>query len=130
MSKIKISQAQVGQMMKLAGEKLLAQKEQITNLSSELDEAKQQVAQYQKRERVEKLAGVMEQKGLRPDLSHSEKIDHLMGHEKLDAVEEAISMNAPQVKTASVHDGTEVATDGGEEGGAESRFIGGLASLE
>lgn len=121
----KTSAAQAGQMMKLAAENLRA-------LSEENQELKTKVAHFEKKERVEKLASKMEEKGLQPDVSLQDKIASLMKRDDISVVEEAVSMSAPQMKLASVHDGDmRVAVEGDETGGsAQDAFAANLASID
>jgi hypothetical protein len=121
----KTAQAQAGQMMKLAAENLRA-------LSEENQELKTKVSHYEKKARVEKIASSMEAKGLEPELSMEDKIAGLLKREDLSVVEEAVSMSAPQMKLASVHDGdARVAVEGDETGGsAQDAFAANLASID
>lgn len=120
----KTAQAQAGQMMKLAAENIRA-------LSEENQDLKTKVAHYEKKERAEKIASKMEQKGLEPELSMEDKIAGLLKRDDLSVVEEAVSMSAPQMKLASVHDGDmRVAVEGDETGGsAQDAFAANLASI-
>jgi len=121
----KTAQAQAGQMMKLAAENLRA-------LSEENQELKTKVSHYEKKARVEKIASSMEAKGLEPELSMEDKIAGLLKRDDLSVVEEAISMSAPQMKLASVHDGDmRVAVEGDDTGGsAQDAFAANLASID
>ena len=124
----KISSVEVGEMMKLAAGNLRA-------LSEENQELRTKVAAYEKRDRAEKVASAMEEKGLEPELSFEEKVEGLLRREDLEVVEQAVGMSAPQMKLASVHeDGPTVPGDGGglsdEEGStAAANFAAGLASI-
>lgn len=124
----KISNVQAGQMMKMAAENLRA-------LSEENQGLREKVAVYEKRERAEKIASVMEDKGLEPELSFDEKVDGLLKRDDLEVVEQAVGMSAPQMKLASVHEeGIATPEDGGgssdEEGSsAAANFAAGLASI-
>lgn len=121
----KTAQAQAGQMMKLAAENLRA-------LSEENQDLKTKVSHYEKKARVEKIASSMEAKGLEPELSMEDKIAGLLKRDDLSVVEEAISMSAPQMKLASVHDGDmRVAVEGDDTGGsAQDAFAANLASID
>lgn len=121
----KTSSAQAGQMMKLAAENLRA-------LSEENQELRQKVAHFEKKERVEKIASKMEEKGLEPELSLQDKIAGLLKRDDLSVVEEAVSMSAPQMKLASVSDGdARVAVEGDDSGdSASDAFAANLASLD
>ena len=119
----KISQAQTGQMMKLAGQSLRA-------LSEENQDLKTKVAHYEKKERAEAIAIRMQEKGLEPELSYAEKVAGLLTRDNLAVVEEAVGMAAPQMKLASVHDDSRVSVEGGDESNqAEAQFAANLASL-
>jgi hypothetical protein len=121
--KNKISQAQVGQMMKLASVNLRA-------LSEENQSLKQKVSHYEKRERVGRIATAMEAKSLEPELSYEEKVAGLLQRDNLDVVEEAVGLAAPQMKLASVHEDSRVVVDGDNEGdGATERFAAQLLSI-
>jgi ribosomal protein S7 len=128
----KISNAQAGQMMKLAAENLRALSEENVGLRTQNDELITKVASYEKRERVEKIAKAMESKGLESELSFEEKVAGLSKRDNLDVVEEAVGMSAPQMKIASVHDdgtGSIVPTDGDYHGDAATQnFAASLAS--
>lgn len=119
----KLSNAQVSQFLKTASGTLRALSEENVSL-------KEKVAFYEKKERAEKIAEAMDQKGLEPDLSLAEKVAGLMKRDDLDIVEEAVSMSAPQMKLASVYE------DGIVSGGGDSEteraaieFAARLASL-
>lgn len=118
----KFSAAEAGQMMKLAAENLRA-------LSAENQTLKEKVAHYEKHEKAERIAATMEEKGLEPELSLSEKIAGLMKRDDLSVVEEAVGMSAPQMKLASVHDAGLVQVEGGTDSQAEAEFASRLASL-
>lgn len=120
----KLSNAQAGQMMKVAAENLRA-------LSEENQELKSTVSHYEKKERAEKIASAMEAKGLEPELSLSEKIAGLLKRDDLSVVEEAVGMSAPQMKLASVSDDTRVAVEGDDTGSSASdAFAANLASMD
>ena len=91
-------------------------------LSQENQELKEKVAAYMKRDRVEKIASEMEEKGLEPDTSREDKVNNLLGRgdDDLEVVERAIEMSAPQVKLASVSDHPSNPSD------ATSAFVAGL----
>lgn len=120
---IKLSQAQTGQMMKLAAENL-------RSLSEENQDLKTKVAHYEKKERVERIAHAMEAKGLEPELDFDEKVAGLLRRDKLDVVEEAVGLAAPQMKLASVHEDYRATVEGGEfTDDATDRFASNLASI-
>lgn len=108
----KISQADAGHMMKMAAAHLRAQVEEIHGLREENIQLMQKLAHYEKRERAERIATTMEEKGLQPELSIQEKVAGLMTRDNLDVVEEAVGLSTPQMKLASVADDESVETDG------------------
>ena len=95
-------------MKKLSSDEVAATLSQVgptlRALSEENVALKEKVAAFQHRERIEKIATVMESKGLNRDSSYEEKVASLQSHENLDAVEQAIQMSAPQIKLAAVSD--------------------------
>jgi regulator of replication initiation timing len=125
----KISKAQAGEMMKLAAENLRSLSEENQALTSEVSTLREKVAGFEKRERAEKIAKEMDEKGLEPGASYSEKVAGLMGRDNLDVVEEAIRMAAPQIKVAHIHDDSKVPVEGGEGSQAEAQFVASLATL-
>lgn len=129
----KVSAAQAGQMMKLAAENLRALSEENTGLKSENDELKTKVASFERRERAEKIAKTMENKGLESELSFEEKVAGLLKRDNLDVIEEAVGMSAPQMKIASVHEdaGSVGSTEGDIHGeSATANFAAQLASMD
>ncbi len=120
---IKHSSAEVGQVMRLAAENLRA-------LSEENQGLKTKVSSFEKKARAEKIASVMEQKGLEPDLSLDEKVEGLLQREDLDVMEQAVGMQASQMKLASVAEDTRVAVEGDVTGNSASdAFAANLASI-
>lgn len=95
-------------MDKLSAEKVAEVLSQVSPalraLSEENSGLKEKVAHYELMERAEKLAGVMEEKGLDSQISHDEKVQRLMKTEDLDVVEKAVDLSAPQFKLAHVSD--------------------------
>lgn len=122
----KISNMQVAQMMKLAADNLRV-------LSVDNVSLREKLAFYEKKDRAEKIASAMEAKGLEPELSIHEKVAGLMKREDLGIVEEAVSMSAPQMKLASVHEAGGVVSqvEGGdnEGGNSESDFVNNLLAM-
>lgn len=123
----KVSQAQTGQMMKLAAENLRA-------LSARNQELETQVAHYERKDHAEKVAHAMEEKGLETDLSFQDKVTNLMKRDDLRVVEAAVNMTAHQTKFASVHEDSRVAVvDGGgqsdDSSAATNAFEANLLSL-
>ena len=80
----------------------------IKKAAEELAELRQKLAYYEKKERVEKIAQAMEEKGLRPSwgTTREEVVEKLMKmpHEKLAVVEEAVDMAAPDDPLAGVEE--------------------------
>lgn len=93
----KLSSEKTAEILRQVGPALRAMSDENTAL-------KEKLAHYAKRERVEKLATVMDAKNLESDLSHEQKVDRLMGADDLDVVEKAVDMSAQQVKLASLSD--------------------------
>jgi len=121
----KISQADVGAVMQ-------ASAGVIRDLSNENQELKTKVAQFEKVAQAEKLATLMEEKNLEPELSHQQKVAGLLRRENLDVVEEAIGLSAPQMKLASIAEDSNVSVEHSgssdqESGQAESTFLTNLA---
>lgn len=122
----KISNVQIGQMMKAAAASIRSLSEEKQSLISEKEELSQKVAHFEKKERCEKLASMMESKNLQPEMSYAEKVASLMNRDNLDVIEEAIGMQATQSKTASVHDSVSV-LDGESATSADVQFMASLA---
>ena len=122
----KISGVEVGQMLKLAADNL-------RTLSGENQELKEKLAFFEKKERAEKIATAMEDKGIEPEASFEEKVAGLLKRDDLEVVESAVGMSAPQMKLASVHDEGTIEVEGGEHdddgGAAQANFAAGLASI-
>lgn len=125
----KISQADQGQMMKMAAANIRALSERSSSLETENTTLKEKVAFFEKRERVEKLAHSMESKGIEPELPMSEKVAALMKRENLDVIEEAVKMSAPQMKIAHADGGERVQVEG-TENDAEARFFHNILMLD
>lgn len=108
---IKIASEEAREILSHAGQALRA-------LKTENIDLREKVAEYEKRERVTKLAGEMQRKGIRPDTTFEEKVDGLFSktEHELDVIEEATHMGAPQVKVA------ELADRSGNPADAKSRF--------
>jgi hypothetical protein len=128
--KDKISGAEVSQMMKMASSTLRTQAETIKTQEGTINTLSEKVAHYQKRERVEKIASMMEEKGLEPHSDMTEKVASLMQKDNLDVIEAAVGMTAPQTKMASVADDGRVVVEGSSDSEAANLFTAGLASLE
>lgn len=117
----KISHAQLGQMFKTAADT-------IRTFSEENQQLKEKVAAFEKKERAEKIALAMEEKGLQPELTYQDKVAGLLRRENLDVVEEAVGFSAPQTKFASVHDADEVTVEGNTDDRAADAFVAALAN--
>lgn len=127
----KISTVQAGQMMKTAAENLRALSEENKTLKTERDEALTKVASFELDKRIERVAKKMEEKGLNPEMSMEEKVASLRQHEKLEVLEEAVSLTAPQMKLASVAGEGQVTVEGDDDGSsAANNFAANLASVE
>lgn len=127
----KVSAAQAGQMMKLAAGSLRALSEENKSIKSERDEALQKVAAFEREKHVEKVAKAMHEKGLQPEMTLDEKIASLRQHEKLEVLEQAVNMSAPQMKLASVTEEGKVTVEGDGDGDAAANdFASSLAQLD
>lgn len=128
----KISAAEAGQMMKLAAENLRALSEENKSVKAENDELRTKVAGFEHGKRVEKVAKAMDAKGLQPEMTLEEKIASLSKHEKLEVVEEAVNLSAPQMKLAHVagDDAVTVEGDDGEGNSAANNFAAALSTIE
>jgi len=76
---------------------LRAQQTRIRELTSENHELREKVASYEVRDRVEKIASEMEEKGIDAGLSHEEKLEMLQkkaSEGTLDVVEHAVKLAA------------------------------------
>ncbi len=124
----KISAAQAGQMMKLAAENLRAFSEENASLKTEVAELREKVAHSEREKHITKIAQAMEEKGLNPHLSMEEKIESLRNSDKLEVIEEAVGMQASQMKTAHVAEGERVTVEGGVDARAESDFAASIIS--
>jgi hypothetical protein len=122
----KLSNAEVGQLNKLAAQTIRA-------LSGENQELKTKVATFEKREKAEKLAKIMDEKGLEPELSMDEKVASLLERDDLEVMEKAVGLTATQrMKLASVKDDQLVTVEGGEDttgDAAADNFAANLAAL-
>lgn len=124
----KLSSTEVSNMTKLAAAALRSLSGENQDLKAENSELKQKLASYEKREHAEKIATMMEDKGLENGVSFQDKVAGLLKRDDLRVVEEAVSMSSPQMKVASVVDG-QVTVEGGSEGAAEANFAASLANL-
>lgn len=88
----KISHQQVQSLLKTASTK-------IRELESDKVGLRVKVAEFEKRERAEKIAAEMEENGLHADLTRQEKVAHLLDQEKcpdLNVTEAAVKLASPQ----------------------------------
>lgn len=85
----KISSQDAASLLKQAGAT-------IRTLSKERSELREKIASYEKRERMEKIARDMEEKGLSTDLNFEQKLAALEKAPDLRVTEEAIKLAAPQ----------------------------------
>ncbi len=102
----KIAHTKVAEVLSQVGPALRALREENDVLTEKL-------AHYEKQARVQKIASNMQAKNLNPESSFEEKVDSLMGEDngKLDVIEQAIDMSAPQVKLAALSDHPSNGTD-------------------
>lgn len=127
----KISTPQAGQMMKLAAENLRSLSAENNSLRLERDEALEKVAAFEREKHIERVARAMDAKGINPELSIEEKIASLRQHEKLEVIEEAVNLSAPQMKLASVDGDNRVVVEGASDAEqATSNFASSLASSD
>lgn len=85
----KISSQDAASLLKQAGAA-------IRTLTKERSDLQMKVASFEKRERMEKIARDMEEKGLNQDLTFEQKVATLEKAPNLDVTEEAIKLAAPQ----------------------------------
>ncbi len=114
----KLASNKVAEVLNQVAPTLRAQAATIEAQDSEISELRTKVAHYEKKERAEKIASVMESKKLDPDTNFSEKVAGLMERDNLDVVEEAVGMAAPQMKVAALSD-----NPGAGGTNAEERFV-------
>ena len=69
----------------------------LRDLQEKCASLEEQVAHYERKERVEKIAQQMEVKSLRPELSYNEKVQSLMNADNLEVIEEAVQMQPKQI---------------------------------
>lgn len=122
----KISAVKVGTVTKLAASALRALSGRNQELEAENGELKAKVAHYEHEKHAEKIATMMEEKGIETNSTFQEKVANLLQRDDLRVVEEAVQMSSPQMKLASISSGN-VVVEGGIEGGAESAFMAGLS---
>ena len=96
---LKISSVQVKQALSEASETL-------RKLASENTELSEKLAFYTKKERCEKIAQEMSDRGIKPEQTFEEKVAELMSTDRsLDVVEEAVRLEPKTMKLASLEDG-------------------------
>jgi hypothetical protein len=71
----------------------------IRDQESKLAELQEKIAHFQKKERCEKIASVMEEKNINSGMSFSEKVAELMHQEDLNRIESAVEIVTPHVNT-------------------------------
>lgn len=102
---VKLSSTQVKSLMKEASETL-------KKLASDNIKLEEKLAFYQRKERCEKIADLMSERGVKSELSREEKVAELMGSNKnLDVIEEAVLLDSDQIKIASLSDKTASGAD-------------------
>jgi hypothetical protein len=127
----KISHAQVAGMMKLASENLRGLSEENQKLAKDNVDLKEKVAHFEKKAHAEKIAKLMEDKGINTGLDFHEKVASIMDSKKdLSVIEEAVSISAPQTKLASVAEDGNVVVEGGLDSRAEDNFASALMTDE
>lgn len=78
---------------------------EVASLRGERDSLQEKVANYEREDRIRTIAASMEDKGLNPEMTTSEKIASLRASADLDRVEEAIKMaSAGRLDLATVTD--------------------------
>jgi hypothetical protein len=124
----KLSNADVGQMTKLAAIGLRTLSGRNQELVTEIGELKSKVASYEREKHAEKIAHMMEAKGIESNTSIKDKVAGLLQRDDLRVIEEAVSMSSPQMKIASVANDGSVTVEGGIDGHADAAFAMGLAT--
>lgn len=119
----KISSQQASQLTKLAAENLRVLSGDKQRLQGELGQAKEKLAHYEKQDRARRIAEAMDEKGMQPEIPFKDKVAGLMKRDDLDVFEQAVELNAPQIKTASVAGDDRVDTEGGPTNAAEQNFM-------
>jgi hypothetical protein len=109
----KLSSTKVAEVLAQVPVALRAQQQEIADL-------KEKIAHFEKKDRVVKIASQMQSKNIDPEISYDDKVENLMGSDKLDVIEQAIDYSAPQIKLAALSDHTGNPTD------AADAFVAGL----
>jgi hypothetical protein len=109
----KMSNVEVGQVLKLSAGTIRALSEENQNL-------KTKVSHFEKRAQAEKIATAMEDKRLQPELDYKQKVAGLMERDDLEVVEQAVGLTAPQMKLASVAEDSTVEVEGSATSDDES----------
>lgn len=128
----KISNAQASQLMKTAAENLRALSEDNKAKDALISEQKEKIAHFEKKAHAERIAEIMEEKGINPEVSFKDKVAGIMTRDDLKVLEEAVNLNAPQIKIASVHEDENAVVDSGPDyhgDSASNAFATGLASI-
>jgi hypothetical protein len=126
-----ISNIEVANLTKVASAALRDLSKENVSLRSEVDSLKEKVASFEKKTRAEKLAQVMEEKGINSEMSYIQKVSDILERPNLDVVEEALSLTAPQTKLASLHENDVEVESSGDAAAdrATQQFAANLASL-
>jgi len=99
MSQTKISAAQAAQVYAEVPGVLRALVSERDELRTKLAGVETKLREYEKSDRIEKIARTMETKGIDPGTTFEEKVERIKEAEtrgrKLDVIEEAIEMSAP-----------------------------------
>jgi hypothetical protein len=97
----KISGAQAQQLLKVAAASVRSLSQANQKLTTECGDLKTKVASYERKEHAEKIASLMEEKGVNAELSFQDKVASLLeGDRDLDVVEEALNLGTPHIKVA------------------------------
>lgn len=99
MSQVKISAAQAAQVYAEVPGVLRALVSERDGLTTKLAEATAKLSEYEKADRIEKIARTMDEKGVDPGSSFEEKVERIKEAadrgRSLDVIEEAVEMTAP-----------------------------------
>lgn len=126
----KISGAQAQELLKVAAQNVRSLSKDNQELVTQRDGLLSKIAHFEKKERAEKIANLMEEKGVQTELSFSEKVASLLSGERdLAVVEEALHMGAPQIKVASVDEDSNVAVPGADDTEGQAAAANFLAAL-
>jgi hypothetical protein len=97
-------------------------------LRTKLASANAKLTEYEKSDRIEKIARTMDEKGISPGSTFDEKVERIKEAESrgrsLDAIEEAVEMTAPQGELGKLA-GTEASGNGADK--LTAYLLGGLS---